>query len=211
MLRVAGETRIVYLADLRMSLQELGDFEGGLDLPLHPQGEGREAIHQNRPGGLGGQHAAEILPVHEEGFLVAPAADDRAPHVGAESTDVLRQRLDRHVHSPFQRTLAIGRGERVVDQHVHPLVGGTGRIDLIPQGAHSPQVNHLHRRVRRRLGIDHAGLRPDRRPDVLHLREVAECRGDLQPGQPSRQQGIGATIDRPVRDDVVPRLPRYGS
>ncbi len=115
-----GQPRVDHLGDPLVAVEELGDRHGVVAMPVHPdperldpaQGEIGVEGAGNGPGGV----LQEPEPL-EESWVTGDKgpADDVA--VAAE---VLGRRVQHDVGAELERTLQIGRGERVVDAEDRP-------------------------------------------------------------------------------------------
>ncbi len=178
--------------------------QGGVAL-LHfqPVGQGWQAVDADVPGRIGRDAPPEVLAVQQEIRLRAARPNDHAPHVGAETPDVLGEAVHHKINAVGERALAEGRSEGVIHNADHALVGGAGGVHLSHHAGHHLQVNQLHGGVGRGLEVDHTGFRADSGAEGVLALEVGQRVRDAKAGQPVDHVTIGAAIDGRRHDDVV--------
>ena len=100
-----------------MPFQKLSDLLRGLLLIGHSGGERRQAVYEDCPGALGGEHPAKVFAVEHQRVQKLFRSNHRSSHVGAKPANVFRQAMDHEVGPQLQRPLAVRSGESIVDQH----------------------------------------------------------------------------------------------
>ena len=115
--RMIGKPGIVHLRDLRMGGEELRQRQAVLVVPLHADrqrlgaAQHQPRVHRSEDGALGVLHESQPLDV-----IVAHGHHDAADAV-AVTVEKLGGAVDDEVGAELDRTLDVGAGERVVDDH----------------------------------------------------------------------------------------------
>mmetsp|Transcript_28448 Transcript_28448/g.75302 ORF Transcript_28448/g.75302 Transcript_28448/m.75302 type:complete len:289 (-) Transcript_28448:573-1439(-) len=176
--RVGREAWVEHALHLGVPLEELGDELRVVRVRPHARHEGLHAAGHEvaLPGAQGVAEQLRHVPEPAQ-LLLAPGRHAAGQHVGVAS-QVLRAGVDGDLDAGVrQRRLVVGGAEGAVDRHARLLVVGPRGADLQAQLAEGFQVRQAHRRVRRRLGVEHPGVWPHRRAPLLD--RVAVHPGDL--------------------------------
>ena len=161
----------------------------------HPQRQRLDAAQDEPRVERAGHRAERVLQeLQPLGDRRVVRADEAADDVGV-AADVLRRRVDDDVGAVLERALQVRRGEGVVDDEdrADGVRGVGGRAD----------VDHVQRRVRRRLDPDHPRPLVEVRGEVrveLVGRDVVEVIA-LRPVD-ARRHAVDAAVD--VRDQHDP-------
>ena len=156
-LGVVRQAGVVNGADLGPMGQPLGDDRGVGAGAIHPHGQRAQAA-QDEPAVEWARHRAGRVLVEVEllGHLGRSGGDQPAHGVGV-AAQVLRGRMEHHVRPELERSLEVGRGERVVHDRERARGGG--------QACDLADVHHLEERVGGALDPDHLRCRRSwRRP-----------------------------------------------
>src|SRR5690242_8874178 len=168
MLGVAGQAGVMHPRDARMAGEKLGHRLGVGVLPLHAQGEGLEAAHQ-QVGREGIDHRAGDALEPPDAADQVGGAEHRAGQQVIEAAQVLGGGMHHEVDAPLERALVVGGGERGVDHRLHPVAP--------PDPGEALQVQDAVVGIGGRLAHQHPGGRLDR--ILQRLVVPRRHRGDL--------------------------------
>ena len=167
---------------VRPTLEPLGNLQGVRAMPLHAQGQRLQPAQREETVERTGHRPHRVLqeaqPLGQ--FRVAADHGHPADHVGM-AVEIFCHRMDHQIEAHAKRTLAIGRGERVVD----------GRPNAVPpsHGRDGRQVGQFQQRIRRAFDPDHPRVGSDGRLERLKIGriEIAEIQIGGAPPHPLEQ------------------------
>ena len=194
MLRVARKAGEANPGHAGVSLEKAGDLERvGLGA-LHPEPESLDSP-EDEPGLVRVHRSSEeVMDLPETLEMLRPLRHDGAADDVRVAVQVLREAVDHDVGPESERLLENRRRERVVDDEKRP----PGVRDLRALR----EIGELHRRVRRRLDVDHPRRGPHRRSDVPGVRGVDPGRRDAEPAVLVLEDEARRAVDRVRADDV---------
>jgi hypothetical protein len=164
-------------------------------VPVHPDVERLDPAQDEEGVHRPGRAPDRVLEEGELRSQLRVLPDERPRDDVRVAAEVLRERMDHEVGAELDRSLEVGRRERVVDDDELPA-----RVrDLRDRG----DVRQAQERVRRRLEEDVAGLLLDRPLDVRRLGGVDVGEADPVALEHAAEEAVGAAVEVVPRDDVI--------
>mmetsp|Transcript_18421 Transcript_18421/g.41760 ORF Transcript_18421/g.41760 Transcript_18421/m.41760 type:complete len:322 (-) Transcript_18421:418-1383(-) len=196
--------------DERVRLEHLGNLQGILAVPLHPNIERSDPTHQQVAVHRVERGRDKLLDLGQPVEELGGRRRNRPGEDVAVSTEVLRAGLNRNVCAKFQRPRVVRSREGAVTENVGPVgARPTLSVDLVDDSAHALKIRDPASRVRWSLAVHDPCVIPQCLFVVLRTllpRAIDEVYFDSPVERELLQKLVSSAVDGIREDCVIARL-----
>src|SRR4029078_11632172 len=134
--------------------------------------------------------------------MILEWSNNRPTHVGAKAANVFGQAVDHEIGSECQRSLAIRRGEGVIDDHQQSIRLSYSETGFVHPATDQRDVDQIERGRHRGFKITHTSPTGDGRFEATLISQISKFRRYAEPRQPVCHQAVGTTVESVMRDNL---------